>query len=171
MNYRVTGKNMNLLHVVWYLFFLLAAPAWLLQSQFPDQGLNLGHAVKRPSPNHWTTREFPWYPFLECLKHAKLNNILLCCCALTKSYPTLCDPMNCSIPGSLVLHYFQVCSNSCLLSQWCHPTSSSSVAPLFSCPQSFPASGSFPMSQFFASGGQSIGASVLVLSIFRADFL
>ena len=51
-----------------------------------------------------------------------------------------------------------VCSNSCPLSQWYHPTISSSVAP-FSCPQSFPASESFPMSWLFASGGQSIGAS------------
>ena len=50
-------------------------------------------------------------------------------------------------------------SNSCPLSQWCHPSISSSVAPFYSCLQSFPASGSFPMSQFFASGGQSIGAS------------
>ena len=52
-----------------------------------------------------------------------------------------------------------VYSNSCLLSWWCHPTISSSVAPFSSCLHSFPASGSFPMSQFFASGGQSIGAS------------
>ena len=51
------------------------------------------------------------------------------------------------------------CSNSCALSLWCHPTISSSVIPFSSCPQSFPASGSFPMSQFFASGGQSIGVS------------
>ena len=49
-------------------------------------------------------------------------------------------------------------SNSCPLSQWCHPTISSSVVP-FSCLQSFPASGSFPMSQFLASHGQSIVAS------------
>ena len=52
------------------------------------------------------------------------------------------------------------CSNSCPLSQWCHPTISSSVIPFSSCLKSFPASGSFPMSQFFASGGQSTGASV-----------
>ena len=52
-----------------------------------------------------------------------------------------------------------VCSNVCPLSQWCHPTISSSVASFSSCLQSFPASGSFPMSQIFASGGQSIGAS------------
>ena len=50
--------------------------------------------------------------------------------------------------------------NSCPLSQWCHPTISSSVIP-FSHPQSFPASGSFQMSQLFASGGQSIGVSPL----------
>ena len=45
------------------------------------------------------------------------------------------------------------------LSRWCHPTISSSVIPFSSCPQSFPASGSFPMSQLFASGGQTIGVS------------
>ena len=51
-------------------------------------------------------------------------------------------------------------SNSCPLSQWCHPTISSSVVPFSSCLQSFPASGSFPMSQLFTSGGQRIGVSV-----------
>ena len=49
--------------------------------------------------------------------------------------------------------------NSCALSWWCHPAISSSVVPFSSCPQSFPALGSFPMSQLFASGGQSIGVS------------
>ena len=52
-----------------------------------------------------------------------------------------------------------VYSNSCSLSQWCHPTVSSSVIPFSSCLQSFPASGSSQMSQFFTSGGQSIGVS------------
>ena len=60
-------------------------------------------------------------------------------------------------------------SNSCPLSWWCYPTISSSVVPFSSCLQSFPASGSFPMSQFFASGGISIGvsasASVLPMNI------
>ena len=55
--------------------------------------------------------------------------------------------------------YLSVCSHSRPSSQWCHPTTSSSVVPFSSCLQSFPASGSFPMNQF-ASGGQSIGASV-----------
>ena len=53
----------------------------------------------------------------------------------------------------------RVYTNSCPLSQWCHPTISSSVIPFSSSLQSFPASGSFQMSQFFASGGQSIGVS------------
>ena len=62
-----------------------------------------------------------------------------------------------------------VCSNSCPLSRWCRPTISSSVVPFSSCLQSFPASGFLPMSQFFASGGQSIRAyaslSVLPMNI------
>ena len=62
-----------------------------------------------------------------------------------------------------------VCLNSCPLSQWCHPTISSSVTPFSSHPQFFPASGSFPICQFFSSGGQSTGdlasASVLPLNI------
>ena len=61
------------------------------------------------------------------------------------------------------------CSNSCPLSWWCHPTISSSVI-LFSCLQSFPASGSFLMSQFFTSGGQSIGASASVLPVNIQDW-
>ena len=125
--------------------------------------------------------------------------------------PTLCDPMDCSMPSFPVLHhllefaqihvhwvgdaiYMQFLfssaqfslsvmsdslrphglqharppcpsstpgahSNSCPLSRWCHPTISSFVVPFSSCPQSFPASGSFQMSQLFASGGQSIGVS------------
>ena len=55
----------------------------------------------------------------------------------------------------------RACSNSCPLSWWCHPTISSSLVPFSSCLQSFPAPGSFPMSRFIASGGQSIGTSAL----------
>ena len=66
----------------------------------------------------------------------------------------------------------RACSDSCLLSQWCHPTISSSVIPFSSCLQSFPTSGSFPMSQFFASGGQSTGisASASILSMNIQDW-
>ena len=62
--------------------------------------------------------------------------------------------------------------NSCPLSPWCHPTISSSVIPFSSCPQSFPASGSFPMSPLFESGGQSIrvSASTSVLPMNTQDW-
>ena len=59
----------------------------------------------------------------------------------------------------------RICLNLCPLSQWCHPTILSSVIPFSSYLQSFPESGSFPMSRLFASGSQSIGASVLPMNI------
>ena len=62
------------------------------------------------------------------------------------------------------------CSNSCPSSWWCHPTISFSVIPFSSCLQSFPASGSFPMCQLFASGGQSIEASASVLPMNIQDW-
>ena len=65
-----------------------------------------------------------------------------------------------------------VYSNSCPLSQWCHPTISSSVIPFSSCPHSLPASGSFPVSQLFAWGGRSIGvsASASVLPMYSQEW-
>ena len=63
-------------------------------------------------------------------------------------------PCPSAIPGAY--------SNSCPSGRWCHPTISPSVVPFSSCLQSFPASGSFPMSQLFASGGQRIGVSASV---------
>ena len=64
----------------------------------------------------------------------------------------------------------RACSNPCPLSWWCHPTISSSVVPFSSCLQSFPASESFPMSHFFASGGHSNGASASVLPMSIQDW-
>ena len=65
------------------------------------------------------------------------------------------------MPGLPVLYHLPECSKSCTLRRWCHPAISSSVSPFSPCLWSFPASGSFQMSQFFTSGGQSIGASAL----------
>ena len=65
--------------------------------------------------------------------------------------------------ASLSFTISRVCPNSCPLSWWCHPTVLSPVTPFSSCPQSFPASGSFPVSQLFTSGGKSIGASASAL--------
>ena len=77
--------------------------------------------------------------------------------SVTQSCTTLCDPMNCSTPGlTPTVH-----QNSCPSSWWCHPSISSSVMPFSSCPQSLLASESFPMTQLFAWGGQSIGVSAL----------
>ena len=82
-----------------------------------------------------------------------------CCCLVAKLCPTLrhhqLQPTRLPCPSLGP----RVWSNSCPLSQWCHPTISSSAACLSSCLQSFPGSGSFPVSQLFASGSQSIGAS------------
>ena len=78
--------------------------------------------------------------------------------------------MDCNTPSLPVHHQTpRVCSNSCPLSRWCHPTISFSVAHFSSCPQYFPASGSFPMSRLFVSGGQSIGA-VLCLALSSVQF-
>ena len=85
----------------------------------------------------------------------------------------LCDPINCSTPRPPCPSPTPgVYSNSCPSSWWCHPAISSSVVPFSSCPQSLPASGSFPMSQLFAWGGQSTGvsASASVLPVNTQDW-
>ena len=81
--------------------------------------------------------------------------------SVTQLCPTLCDRMNRSTPV-LPVHPPTpgVCPDLCPLNQWCHPTIPSSVIPFSSCLQSFPTSGSFQMSQIFATGGQCIGVSV-----------
>ena len=105
---------------------------------------------------------FNWTENGHCLNLARHCSVRWWC-SFAKSCPTLCDPRDRNMPGSSVLHYSsKVCWNSCPLGQWCHPTISSSVAPFSSCPQSFPASGSFPVSGLLASGDQSSGASVSV---------
>ena len=85
--------------------------------------------------------------------------------SVAQSCPTLWDPMDCSMPGFPLHHQLPS-------SWWCHPTISSSVIPFSSCFQSFPASGSFQMSQFFTSVGQSIGvsASAAVLPMNTQDW-
>ena len=86
------------------------------------------------------------------------------CCSAAQLCLTLCEPVDCQHTRHTLhhlhyLHYVWVCSDICALNWWCHPTIMSSVIPFSSCPQSFPASGSFEISRLFASGGQSIGVS------------
>ena len=100
----------------------------------------------------------------------KINYNILQFSSVPQSCPTLCDPMDCSTPGLPVHHQLpELTPNSCPLSWWCHPTVWSSVVPFSPCLQSFPALGSFQMSQVFTAGGQSIGvstsASVLPMNI------
>ena len=79
---------------------------------------------------------------------------------VAQSCLTLCDPMNRSTPGLPVHHQLpEFTQTQRPSSQWCHPAISSSVVPFSSCPQSLPASESFPVSQLFAWGGQSTGVS------------
>ena len=94
-------------------------------------------------------------PHHDFLGWEKLNLIVFCCYSVTKSYTTLCDPMDCSTPDFPVIQYLPefaklISFESMVLSNY--------LIPFSSCPQSFPSSGSFPMSWLFASGGQSIGA-------------
>ena len=85
--------------------------------------------------------------------------VLLFTCSVVSNSLLLCGLQHIKISCPSLSPW--VCSNSCPLHQWYRGTISSSAAPFSSCLQSFPASGSFPMSQFFTSGGQSIGVSAL----------
>ena len=115
------------------------------------------------------------------MKHSKGFRVLACFLLLPTLWPWTCcktsltfsSVQSLSCVDSLQPHESQharppcpsptpgVYSNSCPSSRWCHPAISSFVVPFSSCPQSLPASGSFPMSQLFTSGGQSIGVSAL----------
>ena len=96
---------------------------------------------------------------IQCFNNALPTLLVIQIRSVAQSCPTLCDPMNRSTPGHPVhpgVHW-----DSRPSSQWCHPAISSSVIPFSSCPQSLPASESFPMSQLFAWGSQSAGVSAL----------
>ena len=98
-------------------------------------------------------------------KHTHDQSVQFSCSVVTN----YCDPMDCSMPGLPVHHQLPEFTQTCPLSRWCYPTISSSVIPFSSHLHSFPSSGSFPMSQFFASSSQSIevsaSASVLPMNI------
>ena len=86
------------------------------------------------------------------------------CCSVAKLCPTLCNPMNCSPPDFPIFNYLPEFAQTRV--HWVNDVIQLSYPVIpFSCPQSFPASGSVPISQLFASGGQSVGASASVLSM------
>ena len=148
---------------------------WDLSSLIRDQ--THVRCVGRQILNHWTTREV-WHHIKYLPKVTRLqsdrtgfNLTLLYYTPGASQGGTQFSSVSWSCLTSLQPHGLQhtrlpcpsptpgVCSNSWPSSWWCHPTISSSVVPFSSCLQSFSASGSFPMSQFFTLGGQSIGAS------------
>ena len=105
-------------------------------------------------PYYFSTHSIIWH-----LQKSDISFSSVQFSSFTQSCPTLCDSMNRSTPGLPVHHQLRIHPNPCPLSRWCNPTISSSVVPFSSCRQSFPTSGSFPMSPFFSSGGQMIGVS------------
>ena len=127
----ITSININIRYCAYYRYLKLKFKASLMRSDVSKSLLFLLIKCNISSVQFSGSvmSDFLWP---HGLQHAKLS----------------CSPPT---PGA--------CSNSCPSSGWCHLTISCSVSPFSSCLQSFPASGSFPMSQFFTSGGQSIGAS------------
>ena len=132
--------------------------------ELPDikAGFRKGRGTRPQIANiHWIirkAREFQENIYFCFIDYAKAFDCVQFS-SITQSCPTLCDPMNHSMPGLPVHHQLRVYQNPCTLSLWCHPTISFSVDPFPACPQSFPASGSSQMSQLFSLGGQSIGVS------------
>ena len=120
----------------------------------------ISQAYNRDLLDSWRPRLISYHSELE-VNHSHMATPSDCILSLQFQFssaaqlcPTFCDLMD-------PQHARPPCPspNPCPLSWWCHPKISSSVVPFSSCPQSFPASGSSPMSELFASGGQGIGAS------------
>ena len=111
-------------------------------------------SLSKRSPSAWLA---PWWAFSRALlwatdpRQAVVKSLGPgCCLSVAQLHLTLCDPMDCRLPWPSPRP--RVCSNSCPLSRWCHPTISSSVIPFSSCPHSFPASESFPISRRLEAG-------------------
>jgi len=123
----------------------------------PCRATQDGWVMGESSDETWSTREGNGKPLqYSCLENpmnssVQFNHLIVSDTLWPHGLQHARPPCPSPTPGA--------CSNSCPSSQWCHPTISSSVVPFSSCLQSFTASGSFPKSQFFPSGSQSIGAS------------
>ena len=126
-----------------------------------------------PRQEYWSGLPFPSPGDLPNPKTEPTSLALGGCCSVTKSCPALCNSMDCNKPGFPVLHYLP--ESAQIHVHWVGDDIqlshiSSSVVPFSSCPQSFPASGSFPMSWLFTSGCQSIRASVSALPMNIQDW-
>ena len=168
----VCGKYLWPFHTSWNLDFLLYFLGPPLSSHCSLRLVilfNLHHLPRSPGPTliYEYALFFPgWLPFPGMYSNQIQNQFLklsltfsnviclLWTCltpfsSVAQSCLTLCNPMDCSTPGFLVHHQLLEPTQTHPSCRWCHPTIPSSVVPFSSCLQSFPASGSFPMSQFF----------------------
>ena len=137
--------------------------AYVLAWNFLCWGCGDSYFQSKDGIERWTAQQIPnaKWARIDLLRAGflSLRTVVICCCSVTKSPPTL-QPQglqHASLPCPSLSPW--VCSNARPLSQWYYRTISSSEASFSSCLQTFPTSGSFPMSQFFTSGGQSISAS------------
>ena len=144
---------------------------WSVESFIVSWGSSCGTAISMPSTENSEPGLFS-FPFNWMM--IMLIVFKCVCCPVTQSCPTLWShrPHHARLLCSSLSP--RVCSNSCLLNRWYHPTISFSVASFSFCHQSFPVSGSFPMSWLFALDGQTIGASASILVLpmnIQVDFL
>ena len=139
-------------------FFLLPSMIKLASSTPPNSVNGTINTDNAKSPGVGMEATKP--PLVEnhCCRWGSMS-LTLACCSVAKSCPTLCDPMDCSMPASLSFTVSQSLLKLMSIESVMPSTISSSVGPFSSCPQSFPASGSSPMSWLFSSCCQSIGAS------------
>ena len=128
-----------------------------LNGKVPDAGKDWGQKEKTASEDEVAGWHHWCYEHLLFSLSVVSNSLQLCGLQRTR--------LPCPSPSP------RACSNSCPLSQWCHPTISSSIVPFSSCLQPFSASGSFLMNWLFSSGGHSIGASASVLLMNIQDWL
>ena len=134
---------------------------------FPDQGSNSSpwhcRADSWPVNHHWSPAPY-FFPYPETTSSKTKITLFSLCCWVTRSCPSLQHhELQHTRPSCLSLSP-RVCSGLCPLGWWCHPAISSSVTP-FSCPRSFPASGSFPVNWLFTLDGWGIGASASALDL------
>ena len=146
--YMTTGKNIALTR--WTFVGQVLSLLFNMLSRFVIASFQRASIFKFHGCSHCL--QWFWSP-----RKYSLSQLLLCCwCSVAQLCQTLCNPMNSSRPG---LPSPGVWSSSCSLNQWCCPANSSSDAFFSFCPQSFPASGTFPMSWLFESDDQNTGAS------------
>ena len=105
------------------------------------------------------------------IEHSKTDVKTISWVQLLSNVQLFATPWTAARQVSLSITNSWACLNSCQSNWWCHPIISSTVLPFSSCPQSFPASGSFPMSQFCASGSQHIGASASASVLLIQDWI